>query len=178
MDNMLEASSALDLEALIASLNPNEFEALQRYAPLFLDDAQTALDEAGVSLTADEPRVHRLGRRRPPVRSRSTACASGSTGATARHGDARRRLLDRRGWRRDARLLRPSGHARGRRRVRGRETVEDLATSLEAAFEDYENPGFIVQRVDGEWYLSPMATCPISADVLRALSREEIEELR
>ena len=35
----------LDLEALIASLNPNEAEALQRYAPMFIDEAQAGLDE-------------------------------------------------------------------------------------------------------------------------------------
>src|SRR4029079_11655410 len=40
LDNMFTAIGDLDLEAIIAGLNPNEAEALQRYAPIFLDDAQ------------------------------------------------------------------------------------------------------------------------------------------
>ena len=46
MDDVLDGVEQLDLEAIIASLNPDEFQALQRYAPLFLDDAQAELDEA------------------------------------------------------------------------------------------------------------------------------------
>ena len=45
VDQMLGAISDLDLERAIATLDPNEFQALQRYAPLFLDDAQTSLDD-------------------------------------------------------------------------------------------------------------------------------------
>ena len=40
MDNLINAAAGLDLAKVIGALNPNEFEALQRYAPLFLDDAQ------------------------------------------------------------------------------------------------------------------------------------------
>ena len=46
MDQFLARVADLDLEGVIASLNPNEFEALQRYAPLFLGDAQQGLDDA------------------------------------------------------------------------------------------------------------------------------------
>ena len=48
MDAILDAVEDLDLEAMIAALDPDEMQALQRYAPLFLDDAQAELDEAGV----------------------------------------------------------------------------------------------------------------------------------
>ena len=40
MDNLVNAAAGLDLAKVIGALNPNEFEALQRYAPLFIDDAQ------------------------------------------------------------------------------------------------------------------------------------------
>ena len=36
--------------AVIAALNPGEAAALQRYAPLFIDDAQSMLDEAPIEL--------------------------------------------------------------------------------------------------------------------------------
>ena len=49
MDNLLEGLEALDLTRVVAALNPNEFQALQRYAPLFLADAQASLDEAVAS---------------------------------------------------------------------------------------------------------------------------------
>ncbi|MGH9243272.1 MAG: hypothetical protein ACRD29_02920 [Acidimicrobiales bacterium] len=52
------ASAALDLEEVIARLNPGEAAALHDYAPLFLDDAQDALDEAqegdDLQITIDE----------------------------------------------------------------------------------------------------------------------------
>ena len=49
-----------------ATLNPNEFQALQRYAPLFLDDAQDQLDAVeGV-----------VDRRSRPARTRSPAAAT------------------------------------------------------------------------------------------------------
>ena len=65
------------------------------------------------------------------------------------------------------------------RGVRGPRAIEDLQRRVQAAFADYENPGFIVHEVDGEWYFSPIATCTEQLlAVLRALSREEIEELQ
>ncbi|HEY5422473.1 MAG TPA: hypothetical protein VIK05_03320, partial [Ilumatobacteraceae bacterium] len=42
---MFDAITDLDLEGLIGALNPNEAEALQRYAPMFLDDASISIDE-------------------------------------------------------------------------------------------------------------------------------------
>ena len=46
MDTFLDAVADLDLRAMVAALNPDEFEALQRYAPLFIDEAQEELDDA------------------------------------------------------------------------------------------------------------------------------------
>ena len=45
MQNIFDAVDDLDLRGLIASLNPNEAEALQRYAPMFLGGAQDSLDD-------------------------------------------------------------------------------------------------------------------------------------
>jgi hypothetical protein len=58
------------------------------------------------------------------------------------------------------------------------EAVADLMAMIEAAMADYENPGVIVQQVDGTWYLSPMATGAEQAlAFLRALDREEVESI-
>ena len=59
------------------------------------------------------------------------------------------------------------------------EQIEQLLQSLQAAFDDYDQPGLIVERVDGKWFFSPMATGSEQLlAVIRALSREEIEDLQ
>ncbi len=58
------------------------------------------------------------------------------------------------------------------------EQIEDVLALLEETFADYENPGFIVKQVDGEWYVSPFATGSEQVlAVLRALDRDEIDTL-
>ena len=54
MDAFLDGVEGLDLSAVIASLNPNEFEALQRYAPLFIDEAQSSLDDVDVTMSISD----------------------------------------------------------------------------------------------------------------------------
>ena len=60
---ILDAVEDLDLEAMIAALDPDEMQALQRYAPLFLDDAQAELDEAACRAVDRRPLVHRRRQR-------------------------------------------------------------------------------------------------------------------
>ena len=50
VDVLLDGVEQLDLSAIIGAINPNEAEALQRYAPLFLGEAQDALDEIPVTM--------------------------------------------------------------------------------------------------------------------------------
>ena len=50
LDELFDGLENLDLTAVIAGLNPSEAAALQRYAPLFIDDAQSMLDEAPIEL--------------------------------------------------------------------------------------------------------------------------------
>ncbi len=76
MDHMLDAVAGLDLDKVIGALNPDEFEALQRYAPLFTDDAQQALDDAGVSAEGHRHEVRRSPVPAPPATSASRASRS------------------------------------------------------------------------------------------------------
>ena len=179
MDNLLEGLVALDLTRLIAALNPNEFQALQRYAPLFLTDAQTALDEAGVSLTAEDAEYTVSGdgdQRLVAIDRLHIAFSSADGDGTV--------TLDDGCWKVEAGgesldSCDPADMAVVEGDFEGSETIEDLAASLEAAFADVEQFGFAVQRVDGEWYFSPIATMTDSMlTMLRALSREEIEDLQ
>ncbi|MEM9561368.1 MAG: hypothetical protein AAGA93_02040 [Actinomycetota bacterium] len=50
VEAMLQAAVGLDLRTMIQGLEPGEMHALHRYSPLFLDDAQQALDDFQASL--------------------------------------------------------------------------------------------------------------------------------
>jgi hypothetical protein len=179
LDEVLEAVEALDLRAMIAAINPGDAAALQRYAPLFVDDAQAELDavpfelditEAEYTVTGDGARRH------------------ATIDVLALEGD-----VD--GMRFEAELA--DGCMRAV--VAGEEfdscnpdpgmqaeldeliaegPVGDLVATLRNAFADYQQPGITLVRTDGEWYVSPIGTASDQLlALLRALDREEIEEL-
>ncbi len=52
-DRMLDAISSLDAAGVIALLHPDEFDAVQRYAPMFLDDLQDELDDLSSEVEID-----------------------------------------------------------------------------------------------------------------------------
>lgn len=179
MDNMLEGIEALDLQGIIGSLDPQEFEALQRYAPLFIADAQAELDEAGAAITIDDPEYSVSG--------------SGSTRQVGIdylrvtidvEDDPGTITLDGGCW-----TIEAAEDSFNTCDLTGDmsqledmfddpEPVRDLIEAFQTAFDDYENPGFTVKEVDGGWYLSPMSTVAEQLlAVLRAVDRQEIEEL-
>ena len=187
MDKALAALADLDLAGLVGTLNPNEFEALQRYAPLFLDDAQRQLDDAvaesGVSIDVRDTAYTVDGdgsRRGVTITAMAVDITAEGDTLTARLADgcflvqvpgqdevSSCDLTEQLGDEIDLGDV-----------VDDPQAVEDAIADLQAAFEEYENPGIVVQEVDGSWYLSPMAT--VSDQVLavvRALDRGEIEDL-
>ncbi len=179
MDNVLDGIEALDLQGVIGSLDPQEFEALQRYAPLFIEDAQAELDQADAAITIDDPEYSVSG--------------SGSTRSVGIdylrvtidvEDDPGTITLDGGCWTVAARddTLNTCELVDDLPQLEEMfddpQPVQDLIEAFQTAFDDYENPGFTVKEVDGGWYLSPMTTV---ADqllaVLRAVDRDEIEEL-
>ena len=179
MDNLLEGLEALDLTRVVATLNPNEFEALQRYAPLFLADAQASLDDSGVTLTADDAEYTVSG----DGDQRSVSIDRLHVAITSEEGDGAVTLED--GcWTVEApdesvELCGSATELPLDDFFEDPQPIEDVLSSFEAAFADYENPGFLVQRVDGQWYISPIATVAEQLlAVVGALSRDEIEELQ
>lgn len=185
IDAILDGVEAGDLEPIIAALDPNELQALQRYAPLFLDDAQAAIDEAvgdvsdlDYSISDREYRVEGDGDRRSVFVEgfTVTVSAEGETATASFHDGCL--------------VAEADGESIDSCDVLGEtpdlgdifedpQPVEDLLASIEDTFADYEAPGIIVSRVDGEWYLSPMATVSDNVlAVIRSLSRDEIEALQ
>lgn len=188
MDDFLGAVTDLDLEGMVATLNPNEFEALQRYGPLFIDDAQDEIDdglrESDVSIDLRDTTYEVTG----SGAKRSVAITGFSVEISA-EGDTLSGRLE------DGCFI---GRVPGQEEevntctltdeleneldlddmVEDPQAVEDAIADVQAAFEDYENPGLIVQQVDGRWYLSPMATMSDNVlAVMEALSRDEIDDL-
>ncbi|MFV0308398.1 MAG: hypothetical protein ACK5OX_11705 [Desertimonas sp.] len=175
-DEFLDAISALDLEGMIASLNPNEFEALQRYAPLFLADAQRELDRVALDIRLEE-----------------AAYDSSVDGDTASIT-----LTYLGGQLEGGGDVVPFAYEDGclTIEVPGEGSIDSCELNDEALdtadlppearemldvftglFGDYENPGIIMKRVDGTWFLSPMATgAEQTLAVLRAIDRDEIED--
>ena len=190
VDVLLDGVEQLDLSAVIGAINPNEAEALQRYAPLFLGEAQDALDEIPVTMefTGTEYEVsgdggtrsvivkatHLAGEFRDPSGETSETvpftldyadgcyqaetqgesidtCANGETGDLTDLEDA----------------LAEFG---------ADEAFGELQALAEDILSDYEQPGITVKEVDGEWYVSPIAT---SFDqffaVSHTLDRDELE---
>ena len=191
IDAVLAGVEQLDLSTIIGAINPNEAEALQRYAPLFLGDAQDALDELPLTweVTDTEYDVSGSGSTRsvvvksahiegeiqdPSGESSETVpfsaeyadgcytaeaqgetvdtCASGQPGD---FGD----LED---------VLAEFGAG---------EAFDDMRAVWADILSDYEQPGITVKEVDGEWYVSPIATAfDQFFAVTHALDRDELEQ--
>ncbi len=183
VDKLLAYTANLDLAWMIGALNPNEFEALQRYAPLFLDDAQADVDSGTVSIDLGDTEydVRGSGDRRSVLVKKLTftvtadgeemtvnvddGCVTVKAADNETHTCAGEppELSD---------LDEIFGSTEAADRVR------ELLSSFQDAIGDAESPGIVVQKVDGSWYVSPIAT---ATDALLALSgaftRDELESL-
>jgi hypothetical protein len=182
-DAFLDGVEGLDLEIVIATLNPDEFQALQRYAPTFLADAQDELDravtDAGVSVSIADPECSVTG----SGDTRSLTIDSFRVDVTA-EGETVTVEFEDHCWR-------VSGRGEELDSCELAEAVptldemyddsapiRDFLTTVEESFSEYENPGFIIKQVDGQWYVSPFATGSEQVlAVLCALDREELDTI-
>ncbi|HEY4609608.1 MAG TPA: hypothetical protein VIH06_10405, partial [Ilumatobacteraceae bacterium] len=178
---MLDAVSDLDVEGLIGALNPNEAEALQRYAPIFLDEATQGLDDAdpGINITNLKLSVTGDGDRRTVTLDEFTINAGsgddavsverkdgctvvtsgGDTTNTCETGASIMTAIDGFG-------LDENGE------------LKAFITTVSNAFADMKPAGITVQRVDGQWYVSPIGTfADIVLNALAALDNQELTDI-
>lgn len=183
MDTLLGSITELDVEAVIGSLNPNEFEALQRYAPLVTAGMQEEVDhslgESDVSFDVTDTAYDVSG----SGDTRSVKVTAFTVEASAEGETMSLSLED------GCFIVEGAGESFNSCKELAEQPeldeiyaevpeLEDLVTTLQDTFADYEAPGFTVRQVDGKWYFSPMATVSDNAlAVIRSLSREEIENL-
>src|SRR3954453_20469363 len=178
---MFDSISDLDVEGLIGTLNPNEAEALQRYAPMFLDDATKGIDDAdpGVEITNLKFSVIGSGDRRTVTvdeftikegsgadavtverKAGCTVVTSGSdTTNTCDAGDPITSAIEGLG-------LDENGD------------LKAFITTVSNAFADMKPAGITVQKVDGQWYVSPIGTfADIVLNALAALDNQELTDM-
>ena len=178
---LLDGVSDRDLEAIVAAVNPNEAEALQRYAPIFIDEAQQAFDRSGVNVTFSDVKYTVTGsgdRRTVAIDSLkvhatfeggdftmdvangcTTVTSDGQTVDSCAGGNS----LDE--------MLKTLGLADNK-------DITDLVKTVQDAFSDIKPVGLTVQQIDGQWYLSPIGT---SVDamlaVMAALDKNELTDI-
>ena len=165
---VFDAVDDLDVEALIATLNPNEAEALQRYAPMFIKDAQDSLDSLDVKVAFSDIKFSVTG-----SGDRRIVAVDGFT-MKAGSGDNEVTVEDKGGCvvmtTADSTTDTCEGGSAYDSAVKAlglddNEDVKSLIKTVQDAFADMAPVGITVQKVDGKWFVSPVGTV---ADILLA----------
>jgi hypothetical protein len=178
---VLDAADDLDLEALIAALNPNEAEALQRYAPMFIDEAQQAIDDLGAKVAISDTTYSVIG-----DGDRRSVSLDGFTLKASADGNEVSVESS------DGCVIVTSGDTTADS-CKGGSTIDEALTTLglnenddvksliktsQDAFADMKPLGITVQKVDGKWYVSPVGTYfDLLLAWLGALDKGELTDL-
>lgn len=183
LDELLDGIEQLDLSAIIAALNPGEAAALQRYAPLFIDDAQSALDEAPIELDFTQAEYTVIGEGSRRHASIDLLVAEGSVDGSSfevEYSDGCVNVVaegeEINSCELDEQLSGQEFEELDDMLSEG--PVRDLIDVITEAFADYEQPGVTLVRTDGSWYVSPIGTYFDQLLALaRALDRSELDDL-
>jgi hypothetical protein len=179
VDQLLDRIEAIDLAGLIRTLNPGEAAALQRYAPLFLDDAESALAELPLvwRITERSFRVEGDGEARTVFLDALAieGTLDGEPFTVGFDGDCFRAAAggdEIEVCGQDAQLSDLDEVFADAPSITGFvETVTD-------AFADADPTGLELRRRDGMWFVSPTATLTESLlNVFRALDRQELDAI-
>ena len=184
VDALLTAVQDLELEALLGLLDPTELEALQRYAPLFLVDAQQALDDVGITWSVTDRAYSVSGsgsRQTVAIESLDFAASIEGVELSARFADDCLTIVV------DGESTQScAGDTAGEAGTfvdelglsdaeAGRRLVEALEGTL-SGFSG-ESP-IAVHEVDGAWFVSPMRTGFDALNTaLEGIERSELTEL-
>ena len=180
VNQLFDSVQGLDLRLLIQSLNPGEAAALQRYAPLFLDDAESALDDVPLEwqITTRDFRVEGDGSTRTVFL--DTIAIEGNF-----DGDDFSVSID-------GDCVTAEGGGESFEQCAGDAIADDqvdefladapevkeFIDALSEAFADVEPIGLELREFEGKWYVSPISTWSEAVlKVLRALDRDEIDRL-
>ena len=185
LDNLITGVGDLNLEKIIAGLNPNEAAALQRYAPLFLDDAQNELDDLDVDVVIKDAAYAVSGsgdRRQVTITAITVNASSGDNDVSfeikdgcatvSSNGES---IASCSGEESDEGAM---GTATDQLGLPDTPELQTFFDDFGDALSDLELHGLVVDKVDGKWFVSPLGTgAEIVLSFLRALDRDEIETL-
>lgn len=175
----IEAIAALDLEKMVAGLNPDEGEVLQRYAPLFLDEAQDEIDAVDLEIS-----VENLELSRTEINGSTSVLIDAVTLTAEAEGERVEISVEDGCFVIDT--ADESFDSCDEDTAQAIEdSVGDLPPEIEdaidifgEAFADLEVGGVTVREVDGRWYVSPIATfTDFGVNVLRALDTDELDDV-
>jgi hypothetical protein len=176
----------LDVRGMLQGLDPSEAQALQRYAPLFLDEieAEIAAEADDVSIRVIDRGVRFTGSgdsRTMFVDTLGVEIAAEGSSVSMSFGDGCVHLefSDDLGMEPiDQCTSGLDDEAMAEMGVEVPPSIDAFLTALSEAFADMEPIGVEMRQRDGSWYLSPMATMTEAMlKAMRALDRPEIEEL-
>lgn len=180
VEQLLDSVEGLDLELLIQTLHPGDAAALQRYAPLFLSDAQSVLDEIPLewSITTREYRVEGDGSSRTVFIDALgiEGTIDGEPFSVTIEGDC---VTAEMAGERVEQCADDSAQTEVLDEILGElPAVEEFVTAVQEAFSDIEPIGLELREYDGSWYVSPISTVSeATLAFLRALDRAEIDRL-
>ena len=186
-DTFFDRIERFDLRGLLQGLDPYEAQALQRYAPLFLDDAAAELEAAAadmvVHVTDRGVRFDGSGSERTMfVESFGIDVGFDDTTIAMTYGDGCTRMefsddtglepIEQCGVGTDTGALEDAVGADLP------PSVEAFLTALGESFSDMEPVGIELRERDGAWFLSPVATgTEAMLAAMRALDRGEVDRL-
>jgi hypothetical protein len=177
---LLDGVEQFDVGKIIASINPNEAKALQRYAPLFLDDIDPFLADIAFTwqVTQTEYEVEGSGSKRfvTVTALRIDGDAEGEPFSLSING--RCVVVEAGGEQFDSCELTQGQPSLDDLLGESSESVTELSTEFASVFADYNAPGITVQEIDGTWYVSPIGTgIDQVLAIMRALDREKLDRL-
>lgn len=179
IDQVLGSIETLDLVGMIRLLDPNEAAALQRYAPLFIDDAQAALDDVPLQWNIDDSaiRVEGSGDQRTVLFDALAidGTIDGSPFSFAYDGECVSAEMD-------GEHLEQCGAVGAISDVEGifgeQPELMRLIEVVQSAFADIEPVGLELRSRDGLWFISPIATMTGGMlAFLGALDRQELDSI-
>ena len=180
VDQLFASVEGLDLRLMMQTLNPGEAGALQRYAPLFLGDAEEALAEVPLEWTIStrEFRVEGDGDQRTVFIDAIAIDGNldGEEFSVAVKGDCVSAEFQGETFEQCTEDATASPELDDL--LAEAPAVKEFLETLSEAFADVEPMGLELRQYDGAWYVSPVSTFSEAVlKVLRALDRDEIDRL-
>ncbi len=183
VDQMIVAATKQDVAALIGGLNPNEAEALQRYAPIFLDTADKRAKDLDTTITFSDAKYTVTGsgdhrsitipefKLAVQTDDRTVSVQVKDGCAIIEGGDEPINSCD---------ATKDVGKTLDDAGLGGEDndSVKALVSTLQDAFHDFGGTGIAVDKVGGKWYVSPIGTGfdAINA-VLGTLDKGELQDI-